>query len=72
MFLGVLGRPDCFCGVPEIMTNLFLMFYDSVEFLEDLQQLIGILCIERRDAQLSPALAPFSPYTTYSKSLPYE
>jgi hypothetical protein len=41
------------------MTNLFFVFYDSVEFLQDLQQFIGILCIECRDTQLSPALAPF-------------
>jgi hypothetical protein len=54
MFSGVLGRPVCVCAVPEIMTNLFFMLRDFLEFLEDLHQLIGILGIECCDAQLPP------------------
>jgi hypothetical protein len=50
MFPGVLGRPVCVCGVSEIMTNLFFMLRDFLEFLEDLHQLIGRAVREPRAA----------------------
>jgi hypothetical protein len=46
-FSDVLVRPDRSFGLSEIMTNLFFVFNDHVEFLQDLQQVIGILCLEQ-------------------------
>jgi hypothetical protein len=51
------GRLDDSGGVSEIMTDLFFMLQDFAEFLNDAQQLIGILCVQSGAAQFSPVLS---------------
>lgn len=50
------GRLDRSGGVPEIMPELFFMLQDFAEFLNDPQQLIGILRFQSGAAQFSPVL----------------